>query len=85
MSAELTCWEIKVGFKEMDMSGGDVVDGPRWTGEWLDEVATVRIVAHDKDIASAVALSMFYEHQKAAVKSAKKLCGVHRVVTVADK
>lgn len=85
MDKKPACWEIEVGFKEMDMSGGDNIDGPRWTGEWLNEKATVAVVAHSAAVASAVALGMFYEHQHAEVKGAKKLRDVHAVVWIANK
>jgi hypothetical protein len=77
---KLVCWEVKVGFKEMDMSGGDNVDGPRWTGKFTDEEVTRNIVARTEALAKAGALTLFYEHQGAKAKSAKKVCTVHRVV-----
>lgn len=85
MDKKLACWEIEVGFKQMDMSGGDAVDGERWTGKWLDVKATVAIVATDEAIASAVALTLFYAHQRPAVKEVKKLRDVHAVVSIANK
>jgi hypothetical protein len=74
------CWEVRVHFKEMDMSGGDNVDGPRWTGRFLDNEAAITVVATTKLLAESGALSLFHEHQHAVVKSAQKLRDVHVVV-----
>lgn len=76
------CWEIKVQWQDMDMSGGDNVDGPRWTGKYVATDSALVIVAPTKELAEATAVSVFYEHQKAKVKSAKKLRDVDAVVQV---
>jgi hypothetical protein len=81
MDAKLSiCWKVKVQFKDMDMSGGDNVDGPRWTGRYLDRDTTLAIVAPTEELASAAALSLCYEHQAAKVASVLKVSDVHAVV-----
>lgn len=81
MDAKLsTCWKVKVKVKDMDMSGGDNIDGPRWTGGYVDRDATLFIVAPTKELASAAALSLCYEHQNAAVASVQKVNDVHAVM-----
>jgi hypothetical protein len=81
MSKKLGCWEVEIRFKDMDMSGGDAVDGPRWTGKWLDVKTTFVIVALTQKLAEAAALSRMYLNQKAEVESANKVCDVDAVVT----
>jgi hypothetical protein len=43
MSNKWICWEVEVAWKEMDMSGGDNVDGPRWTRRWLDMTSKLAV------------------------------------------
>lgn len=81
MDAKLSiCWKVALKFKDMDMSGGDAVDGPRWTGGFIDCDTTLVIVAPTKELASAAALSLCYEHQKGVVASIKKMSDVNAVV-----
>lgn len=81
MNANLSiCWKVKVQFKDMDMSGGDNIDGPRWTGGHVDRDTALVIVAPTRELASAAALSLCYEHQKATVASVTKMSEVHAVV-----
>lgn len=80
MDDKLGCWEIRMASKEMDMSGGDNVDGPRWTGGYVDSEVTLVVVAPTQALAEAAALSRFYSMDKAAVKKAKKLRDVDAVV-----
>lgn len=81
MDAKLSiCWKVEVQFKDMDMSGGDVVDGPRWTGGFVDRDRSLVIVAPTKGLASAAAISLCYEHQKAKVASVEKIAEVNAIV-----
>ena len=81
MDAKLSiCWKVDVKFKDMDMSGGDNVDGPRWIGGCVDCDKTLVIVAPTKELASAAALSLCYEHQTAKVASVKKVSEVNAIV-----
>lgn len=82
---ENNCYRVEVGFKDMDMSGGDVVDGPRWTGKWLDATAVFHVVAPTRLLAEAGAVALCYEHEKPAVKSARKVCEVNLVLSAATK
>jgi hypothetical protein len=75
-------WEVVVSLQEMDMSGGDNVDGPRWTGGFVEGDTSLVIVAPTKELAEAAAMTGFYEHQKAKVKKSKKLREVHAIVEV---
>lgn len=74
------CFKVTIGFKDMDMSGGDNVDGPRWTGKWTDEQAILHVVATTEALAKAGALSMFYENSKAAVKICERLNKINLIV-----
>jgi len=76
------CWKVELRFKDMDMSGGDNVDGPRWTGGYVDCERALVIIAPTKELAGAAALSLCYEHQKAEVKSTRKLYEVDATVMV---
>jgi hypothetical protein len=80
METKLGCFEVKVGWGEMDMSGGDNIDGPRWTGKRLQVERGLVIVAPTKELAEAAALSLFFEHEKAKVKTSKRLSDVHAVI-----
>lgn len=79
------CYRVEVGFKDMDMSGGDNIDGPRWTGKWLDNVAVFHVVAPTRLLAEAGAVALCYEHEKPAVKSARKVCEVNLVLAPTAK
>ena len=39
----------------MDMSGGDAVDGPRWTGDWVPRTVTMLVTAESEKLAAGVA------------------------------
>ena len=60
-------FRCEVEWGEMDMSGGDNVDGPRFTGEYIRTTSDVWIGADSAELAEAAALELFYEHQKATV------------------
>ena len=57
----LRVFRVTYGAKAMDMSGGDSVDGPRWTGGYVDYEQTALIVAPTKDFACAYVVSVFGE------------------------
>lgn len=82
MTSKQVAWEITVALQEMDMSGGDNVDGPRWTGGYVEAGGTLVIVAPTKELAEAAAVAGFYEHQKATIKKSKKLRDVNAIVQV---
>ena len=49
--SKLRLWRIFAECEYMDMSAGDVVDGPRWSGKWLREMRTFHVVAPSKELA----------------------------------
>ena len=82
MNNKWVCWEVEVAWKDMDMSGGDTVDGPRWTGRWLDVTSKVVIVSPTDALASAAAVSLFSSIQKASIQGVTKLRDVAAVVQI---
>jgi hypothetical protein len=75
-------WEVIVSWQKMDMSGGDVVDGPRWTGGHIPVESTLFIVAGSEDLAKAAAANLFYGHQKAKAISATNKHPIAAIVTL---
>ena len=67
LDEELHVYRVKYGAKAMDMSGGDAVDGPRWTGGYVDYEQTALIIAPTKDFAAAYAVSVFGERDGGTV------------------
>ena len=79
----MTCFKVSIEYQEMDMSGGDNVDGPRWTGGWIKTNIRRMVVAPNAALASAAAMHEFYDHEKATVKTVKKLFFIDSIVNVA--
>ena len=50
----------------MDMSGGDAIDGPRWTGGFVEMPAEAFVVAPSEGLASACILSTYGERDGGA-------------------
>ena len=82
MSNKWFCWEVEVAWEDMEMLGGDKVDGPRWTGRWIDVTSKVVVVSPTDALASAAAVSLFSSHQKASIQGVTKLRDVAAVVQI---
>lgn len=76
------CYRVTVAFKDMDMSGGDEIDGPRWTGKLVDRETVFNVVAESEALAGAGALTKYYDLEKAKVKKTELICEVAVVVSV---
>lgn len=74
------CFRVTVCWKEMDMSGGDNIDGPCWTGGYVDARRVVHIVAPTAEIAGAAAVASHYGHEKAVVESVEAIAPVYLVL-----
>lgn len=80
MKREVYCYEVVIEWRDMDMSGGDAIDGPRWTGGHISRESRLAIVAENQLLAESGAIALFYEHQLPHVKATKQLHEVNAIV-----
>lgn len=77
----MNLYRLIIEIQEMDMSGGDNIDGPRWTGKWVPAKVYMTIVAPASKIAREVAKIQFHRSSKPRVLECKKLYEVNVICT----
>ena len=62
INQELRVYKVRYTAEYMDMSGGNSVDGPRWTGGYVDHPDIALVVAATEDFAAAYVISVCGEN-----------------------